>query len=163
MRLISVVLLFLVLLFGTFAQSAADLYNVVAPGTVEIKYELLLQRQEVNKPELVNRFLAFFQLKELGSEITLASGSGIVLSSDGLILTNRHVIDWSSENEARIRTRLSDWFKSLLEKDQTHGPFSLSERAQLAGDLKSLAMQSPIALSVQVANKETRNGLPPNS
>ncbi|UJR84114.1 trypsin-like peptidase domain-containing protein [Sandaracinus amylolyticus] len=79
---------------SAFAQVAAR----VAPSVVSIRVDAVLSEEDISP-------LLRWMLPDLPPETVIAAGaSGFVISEDGAILTNRHVVS----RAARIRVRLAD-------------------------------------------------------
>ncbi|MEO0454867.1 MAG: Do family serine endopeptidase [Verrucomicrobiota bacterium] len=74
--------------------SFADVVELAAPSVVSIKTEV-----EIENRAQMNPFLReFFNIPEnRGSQTRIGAGSGVVVSKDGYILTNNHVVDRADE------------------------------------------------------------------
>jgi hypothetical protein len=161
---------FLLILFAFLAsilgaQPASNLFQMGAPGTVQLKYGLLLDGKNASNPEQVNLFLKSLNLKPLGSTINLSSGTGVVLTADGKILTNAHVVLMSGNDRLAARLALLQLFQeqftliesmSTAERQKRSIPSSL-RMEQLAKDLGHVIRDSPIVLQLQVNNIEIRS------
>jgi S1-C subfamily serine protease len=146
------------------AETPANLFKIGAPGTVQIKYDLVLEGRNVKKPEQVNLFLKTLGLKPIGSMMNVASGTGVALTADGKILTNAHVVLLSGQDRLEARLGMLKLFQvqfdrifsmTAAERKKNNIP-QFADSKQLANDLMSLIVDSPIVLNVQVNNRETR-------
>ncbi len=114
------------------AQSFADGASTSVHAVVHIKAKLK-QRNQV-----YNRFFDIFEISPQYYERTvLASGSGVIISDDGYIVTNNHVVQNAFELEVTLNDRRVYPAKvigtdastdlALLKIDETHLPFLLFE------------------------------------
>jgi S1-C subfamily serine protease len=74
-----------------------------SPGSVDFREAAKRVQPSVVSVDRFNRFRRGF-FDESGVEAETGSGSGVVLSADGVIVTNNHVV----EGAQRVRVRLSD-------------------------------------------------------
>ncbi len=164
-RNISLLILLAFLAAGLGAETPGNLFQMGSPGTVQLKYGLLLDGRNAKNPDQVNLFLKTLGLKPLGSTINLSSGTGIVLTADGKILTNAHVVLLSAAERLESRVDLLKLFvvqyniidNMTATERQKKGIPSFSNMSQLASDLGFVINDSPIVLQLQVNNMETRS------
>ncbi|HVO13522.1 MAG TPA: DegQ family serine endoprotease [Vicinamibacteria bacterium] len=83
--------------------SYADLVSRVAPSVVTIRSEKTVKAADLQLPDELREFFGG-RLPRMTPHREGALGSGVIVSSDGYILTNNHVID----DAQRVRVELSD-------------------------------------------------------
>lgn len=146
------------------AETPGNLFQMASPGTVQLKTGLQLEGKNAKNPEQVNLFLKTLGLKPLGSTIALSSGTGIALSSDGMILTNAHVVLMSGKERSDARQGLIKVFQQQFDLINGYTAYQRQQKKiptftnldQLAQDLSHVILESPILLQLQVNNTETR-------
>ncbi|MDP2959046.1 MAG: trypsin-like peptidase domain-containing protein [Longimicrobiales bacterium] len=86
------------------SDAFVNLAGVVTPAVVRIESRLPAQAQAQQIPDAFRRFFDIPEGQQPESQGELAGGSGFLVSTDGYILTNNHVVEGSDQ----IRVFLSD-------------------------------------------------------
>jgi serine protease Do len=90
----------------TLSDAFASVAEAVKPSVVFIKSGRRNQPDEQTQPQLPPGFEQFMpRLPQMQPEFQEAAGSGFVVSRDGYILTNAHVVDESDEVTVRLLDR----------------------------------------------------------
>ena len=150
--IISILLLVGVALPFISAQSGDQLYPNIAPSTVYIQHILTFDARYAKNPGLVRRFEDLLGWKLLGEAIPVASGSGFVVTEDGMIVSNRHVV--SIGDIKKLRAGIAAELAGALDTEYASS-FTSNERRLLATDLATMANFGAYRLTVTIDGRRS--------
>ncbi len=76
--------------------------EAISPSVVQIRSEQVIEGQEAGNPFEGTPFEDFFDMPNQGPQRRSGLGSGVIIRSDGYIITNNHVIMQADELEVRM-------------------------------------------------------------
>jgi S1-C subfamily serine protease len=150
--LIIVMLAAIVAPISLFAQSGDRLYPSIAPSTAYIQHLLTFDATYAKNPALIRKFEGLLGWKLLGEAIPISSGSGFVVTADGMIVSNRHVA--SVGDLKKLRAGIAAELAGVLESKHASS-FTPDERRLLAADLATMANFGAYRLTVTIDGKRS--------
>jgi S1-C subfamily serine protease len=150
--LITVIFAVVVAPITLFAQSGDRLYPSIAPSTAYIQHLLTFDAAYAKNPALIRKFEGLLGWKLLGEAIPISSGSGFVVTADGMIVSNRHVA--SVGDLKKLRAGIAAELAGVLESKHASS-FTPDERRLLVADLATMANFGAYRLTVTIDGKRS--------
>lgn len=143
-------LVFLSIQIILFSQSNDTLYLQAERSIVYLQHEVYLDPSNCKKPELFTRLEKFLETEILDKTIPLATGSGIIIETDGTILTNRHVVQVPTLNSIRnlIADELAEGLPNLAGSN-----FTSNELDSIINDFNNMILKGDLLFTATVGNK----------
>lgn len=154
-------ILFIVLLFPVFLTNfvfstdhgiETKIFDMSQKSVVYIEQAVFLNSKDIVNADMFNKLETKYEVKILDTYQPFLSGSGVVISHDGYILTNQHVID-----DAKSNLYKSELFNSMVYEFFSKVPSSEMTNAEFSGiksDLKKMIFNSKIFFRVMINDKD---------
>lgn len=137
-----------------FAQPTVSLYSLAEASIGYVKHEILMDSSRSRYPEIVRKLESRMNSKILDQQYTIASGTGFLISEDGLLVTARHVIQIGDLK--KIRAAAASALLSAIDSEYAKS-FGTEELPRLRADLTSMLSLGQYQLSVTISGKVYRS------
>jgi len=147
-----IVFVFIVRTFLFSEDVESVLFETYEKSTAYISQSIYFNEKEMNYPDVFKKVEAHYKIKLLNQYLSLGNGTGIVITKNGYIITNNHVIE--IENEEKIKNLfIRDMIENLLSKIPV-SEMTNEEYNRARDDLKTLVNKAKIVYNVKIDNKD---------
>ncbi len=129
------------------AQNAGQLYVRVSAATAYLVHAVFMDPTLCRNVELFKKWESASNIKLLSSYFPLFSGSGFLIGDEGILLTNRHVVQ--IDNLADIRMNTANGYARKLEQSPPNG-FSAEDIRVLKLDVYSMITKGSYRFSATI-------------
>ncbi|OHD09441.1 MAG: hypothetical protein A2086_16380 [Spirochaetes bacterium GWD1_27_9] len=141
-----------VLIYAEEDNFISDIYEKYGKGVVYIEQSLYFDAANVKNKEIFKSIEKEYKVDILNTYITLGSGTGFIISSDGYFVTNHHVIDTTDLDKIKenfIKNIKKDFIDKIPENILPNDDYD-----NVVEDFRKLIKYSELYYRVLVDNKD---------